>query len=262
MTTALSTLRPSSRSTTMLAKVPAVTAVFWVVKLLTTGMGEALADFGGEQHPVLLGVLGSTGFVAAMTWQLRSREYRAVPYWCAVSMVAVVGTVAADGVKIALGLSLPEVTTFYAVALAAVLAYWFRSEGTLSVHSITTRRREALYWTTVMLSFALGTAAGDLTAFYLGWGFVVSIVVFGLAMLVPLALHRAHLLGEVAAFWSAYVLTRPLGASVADWLGKPMGVGLGDGTVATAAIALIAVLVAYLAVSRRDVQAPEVAAPR
>jgi uncharacterized membrane-anchored protein len=256
MTTVLpdTTTRPTAPARTLLAKVPAVTALFWVVKLLTTGMGEALADFGGERHPVLLGVLGTVGFVGAMTWQLRTREYRAVPYWCAVSMVAVVGTVAADGVRMALGLSLPEVTGFYAVALAGVLASWFRSQGTLSIHSITTRRRELLYWTTVLLSFALGTAAGDLTAFYLGWGFAVSIVVFAAGMLVPLALHRAHLITEVAAFWSAYVLTRPLGASVADWLGKPTGVGLGDGTVAAVAIAVIVALVAYLAVSRRDVQ--------
>jgi uncharacterized membrane-anchored protein len=242
----------------MLAKVPAVTALFWLVKLLTTGMGEALADFGGERYPVLLGVFGGLGFVGALVWQLRTREYRAVPYWLAVSMVAVVGTVAADGARMALGLNLPEVTGFYALVLAAVLGYWYRSEGTLSIHSITTRRREALYWTTVMLSFALGTAAGDLTAFFLNWGFGLSIVAFGAAILVPLALYRGRLVNEVTAFWAAYVLTRPLGASIADWLGKKSGVGLGDGTVAAVAIAVIVALVAYLAVSKRDVQAPYV----
>ncbi len=244
----------------MLAKVPALTAVFWIVKLLTTGMGESLADFLGERAPIVLAVGGGLLFIVAMVRQFQATEYRAVTYWLAVSMVAVFGTVLADGVRTGLGASLPVVTGIYAALLAGVLIFWYRSEGTLSVHSITTRRREAFYWTTVMISFALGTAAGDLTAFYLGWGFVPSIIVFGIAMALPWVLFRAGVLAEVAAFWIAYVLARPLGASVADWLGKKSGLGYGDGQVTAVALILIVVLVAYLAVSRSDIQEP-VSAP-
>ena len=237
-----------------LAKVPALTALFWVTKLLTTGMGESLADFLAAHHVVVLAVVGGTGLLVALARQLAAPAYRATTYWLAVSMVAVFGTVAADGLRQGLGLSLPVVTGLYAALLAVVLGTWWWVEGTLSVHSITTRRRESFYWLTVLVSFALGTAAGDLTAFYLGWGFMTSILVFGVAIVVPWVLFRAGLMNEVVAFWTAYVLTRPLGASVADWLGKPMGAGFGDGAVSAVAVGLIAALVAYLAVSRRDVQ--------
>ena len=137
-----------------------------------------------------------------------------------------------------------------------VLAAWRRKEGTLSIHSINTRWRESSYWIAVMLSFALGTAAGDLTAFYLGWGFGISIAIFAGGMILPWILYRSKVINEVAAFWIPYVMTRPLGATVADWLGKPMGVGLGDGPVAVAGV-LTAGMVAYFAVSRSDIQAPD-----
>jgi uncharacterized membrane-anchored protein len=236
------------------AKVPALVALFWVVKILTTGMGESASDYLAHWGIYVPGVLGALGLTAALVWQFRTPGYRALPYWTTVAMVAIFGTVAADGMRQLLGVSLPLLTTAYAAALAAVLLTWRQVEGTLSVHSITTHRREAFYWLTVLLSFALGTAAGDLTAFDLGWGFTNSIAVFAVAILIPWALHRAGLLGEVAAFWSAYILTRPLGATVADWLGKPSGAGLGDGTVTLAALGVIAVLVGYLAVRRPDVQ--------
>ena len=235
-------------------KVPALIALFWVVKILTTGMGESASDYLAQWGVYVPGVLGALGLTAALVWQFRTPGYRALPYWTTVAMVAVFGTVAADGMRQLLGLSLPLLTTAYAAALAAVLLTWRQVEGTLSVHSITTARREGFYWLTVLLSFALGTAAGDLTAFDLGWGFAGSIAVFAAAILIPWALHRAGLLGEVAAFWSAYILTRPLGATVADYLGKPFGAGLGDGTVTLTALGLIAVLVGYLAVRRPDVQ--------
>lgn len=236
------------------AKVPALTAVFWVVKILTTGMGESASDYLAQSSIYLPALLGGLGLAAALVWQFRTPGYQALPYWTTVAMVAIFGTVAADGMRQLLGLSLPLLTATYAAALAAVLLTWRQVEGTLSVHSITTSRREAFYWLTVLLSFALGTAAGDLTAFDLGWGFTNSIAVFAVAILIPWVLHRAGLLGEVAAFWTAYILTRPPGATVADWLGKPFGAGLGDGTVTLTALAIITALVAYLALRRPDVQ--------
>ncbi|GGR17875.1 COG4705 family protein [Deinococcus ruber] len=239
------------------SKVPEVTALFWVIKVLTTGMGEAAADFLGQQGLWLAAGIGGVGLVAALVWQFRATHYQPLTYWSTVSWVAVFGTVAADVVgHNGLDLPLTVTTTGYAVGVVAVFFFWYRTEHTLSVHSISTPRREAFYWLTVLLSFALGTAAGDLTAFVLGLGFATSAVMFAAAIAVPWVLYRRRLIGEVPAFWSAYVLTRPLGASVADWLGKgsPRGLGLGDGVVTLGALALIALLVGQLIRSRAHVQ--------
>jgi uncharacterized membrane-anchored protein len=233
-------------------KVPTVTAAFWLVKILTTGMGEAASDYLARISLVLPVLVGGFGLAVALTVQLRSDRYRAVTYWTAVAALAVFGTVAADGLRAGLGLSLPLMTTLYSLLLAGTFCAWYRSERTLSIHSIITRRAESFYWLTVFLTFALGTAAGDLTASTFGLGFFGSALLFGAAMLVPLVLHRTRVLGEVSAFWSAYVLTRPMGASVADWMGKRSGLGLGDGTVTYAALALIVVGVAYLSLTRVD----------
>jgi uncharacterized membrane-anchored protein len=244
------------------AKVPALTALFWIAKLLTTGLGESASDFmflGG--HWITL-IVTAAAVVGAFVWQFRTSRYQAVPYWTAVLGVAVFGTAEADIVAFVVGVPLPLVAAGYAAATAAVLALWYRSEGTLSVHSITTRRRETFYWLTVMCSFALGTSAGDLTASTLGLGFVGSMALFGVAIVVPWILHRRGTLHAVTAFWAAYVLTRPLGASVADWLLKPVhddgegggGIGLGSGAVSFGGLLLFVVLVAYLAVKRPDVQ--------
>jgi uncharacterized membrane-anchored protein len=254
--------RPHSRADTRdrtgswLVKVPTVTALFWVVKVLTTGMGEAASDYLGRISLALPVLVGGLGLAVALVLQLRSDRYRAVTYWSAVAALAVFGTVAADGLHAVVGLSLPLMTAQYGTQLVAVLATWYVSEQTLSIHSIRTRRAESFYWTTVFLTFALGTAAGDLTANTFGLGFLGSACLFGAAMLVPLVLHRSKRLGEVGAFWSAYVLTRPMGASVADWMGKKSGLGLGDGTVTYLALALIVAAIAYLAVTRADVPAP------
>ena len=236
-------------------KVPTVTALFWVVKVLTTGMGEAASDYLARMSLALPVLVGGLGLAVALTVQLRSDRYRAVTYWSAVGALAVFGTVAADGLHTALGMSLPLMTGLYAALLGGVLLTWWRNEGTLSIHSITSRRVESFYWLTVFLTFALGTAAGDLAAGTFGLGFLGSAVLFGAAMLVPLVLYRPRLVGEVAAFWSAYVLTRPMGASVADWMGKRSGLGLGEGTVTYLALGLIVAAVAYLAVTGAD--APE-----
>ena len=231
-------------------KVPEITAVFWVVKVLTTGMGEAASDWLGALDVVLAAVLGlacAIGLVVALVVQLRHRRYVPVAYWAVVSLVAVFGTVAADGVHVGLGIPYAGSTAFWAVAVALVLWRWHRREGTLDVHSITTRRRELYYWATVLATFALGTAAGDLTAAELHLGYLVSGFLFAAAIVVPLVGWRLGL-DPVVAFWAAYVLTRPLGASFADWAGKPSGLAIGDGTVTLVLVVAIAGLVGYLAV--------------
>jgi uncharacterized membrane-anchored protein len=236
-------------------KVPAITAVFWLVKVLTTGMGEAASDWLGSVSLLLAGVVGVLGIVVAIVLQVRADRYRPAVYWFAVAMVAVFGTMAADAVHVVLDIPYVVSTAVYAIAVAVVFALWRRSEGTLSIHSITTRRREGWYWLTVLLTFALGTAAGDLTAFVLQLGYLGSTVLFGMAIAVPAIGWRLGV-NPIAAFWVAYVLTRPLGASLADWLGKPgglHGLGWGDGTVTAGATVAIVAAVAWLAASGHGV---------
>lgn len=238
------------------AKVPEITALFWVIKILTTGTGEAASDWFASVNLLLAAAIGAVGFAVSMAVQFRTRRYVPAAYWFAVLMVAVFGTMAADGLHKVIGIPYVITTTFYAVALAAVFLLWRRSEGTLSIHSIHTRRREVWYWLTVLLTFALGTAAGDLTAFVAHLGYFWSGVLFAAAIAVP-AVGWRHGLDPVVAFWSAYVLTRPLGASFADWLGKSPalgGLGWGDDIVSVGATVVIALLVAYVAITGHGVQ--------
>jgi uncharacterized membrane-anchored protein len=249
------------------AKVPEITALFWVIKILTTGMGEATSDFLIKINILLGGVVGLAVFVLALWWQFRVRRYIAVVYWLAVAMVAVFGTLAADGLHVELHVPYLGSTIFYAIILAVIFYLWRRNEGTLSIHSIVTRRRETYYWLTVLATFALGTALGDLTAFVLHLGFLTSGLLFTGLILIPALAWWRFGLNEIVAFWWAYVLTRPLGASFADWLSKPhalSGLNLGDGQVAAVATVIIAVLVGYVAVTRNDIQPPltPVAPPR
>lgn len=235
-------------------KVPEVFLLFWVVKLLTTGIGESGADFLGTVSIPLAALVGIGGFFLALRLQLKAERYHPVRYWLTVLMVALFGTMIADGPHVALGTPYYVDSCLYLVALCALLTWWRRSEGTLSVHSITTARRERFYWGTVLLTFGLGTAVGDTTAINFGLGFSWSIVLFGVLILVPLVLWRRGLDATIA-FWASYVLTRPLGASVADWLGKPAhsgGLGWGDGLVTGLGLALFVVLVGYLTVTHSD----------
>jgi uncharacterized membrane-anchored protein len=257
-----STSPTARRLEPMAAKVPEITALFWVLKILTTGMGEAMSDFLGNLFLPLAAVVGLGGFVLALRRQLRADRYRAPTYWFAVMMVAVFGTMVADAVKDGAGLSYAITTPFFALVLALVFVRWYRTEGTLSIHSITTRRRERFYWAAVLASFALGTAAGDLTAVTLHLGFLESAAVFGAIIAVPLLGWWSGRLNGIAAFWAAYVVTRPLGASFADWFGKPhaqTGVGWGDGTVSGVALIVFVALVAYVAIARNDIQRPATA---
>ena len=192
--------------------------------------------------------------------QLRTDRYVAWIYWLTIVMVAVFGTMVADVLHVVIGIPYGVSTIALGAALAVVFAAWYRSERTLSIHSIDTPRRELFYWATVMATFALGTAAGDLTAATFGLGYLVSAVLFGVLFVIPGLGYLLLGWDQVTAFWTAYVITRPLGASVADWLGKPFlgGLGIGDEKVAVVLSVAIVICVAYLAVTRIDV-APEAA---
>ncbi|HWH10456.1 MAG TPA: hypothetical protein VG165_04965 [Solirubrobacteraceae bacterium] len=247
--------RPTRRDP-LAAKVPEITVLFWVIKVLTTGMGESMSDFLGQNSVPLAAVVGIFGVWFALRQQMRTPEYRAVVYWFAVMMVAVFGTMIADGLRDGASLSYTVTTPFFAAVVAAVFYFWYRSEGTLSIHSITTRRRERFYWAAVLATFALGTAAGDLTAIQLNWGFLPSAGLFAVVIAIPGILWWRGVLNPIVAFWAAYVVTRPLGASFADWFSKPNlgGLGLGDGPVSAIALIVFIGLVAYVAATKRDIQ--------
>jgi uncharacterized membrane-anchored protein len=239
-----------------LTKVPEITVIFWVLKLLTTGMGEAMSDFLGQKSVPIAGAIGIFGLWFALWLQLRQREYRAPVYWFAVMMVAIFGTMAADGVHDGASIPYAVTTPVFALIVAAIFWRWYRSEGTLSIHSITTRRRESYYWAAVLATFALGTAAGDLTALSLNLGFWPSVILFASVISIPaIGWWRFHL-NPIVAFWFAYVVTRPLGASFADGFSKHGngGLGLGDGTISGIALIVFVALVAYVAVTKCDVQ--------
>lgn len=234
-------------------KVPEITTSFWVLKLVTTAMGEAASDYLlSAMQFVGLGI-GLVGFALALWIQFRTPRYNAFAYWSAVMMIAVFGTMAADTLHHQLGVSLGVSTLVCALAVAVTFWAWYRSEHTLSIHSITTRRREVFYWLTVSFTFALGTAVGDLTASSLHFGFVGSIILFAVVMAVPALGCWRFRLNSVIAFWWAYITTRPLGASAADWLSKPAksgGLAYGDGPVAAILLAFALMLVAFAAVMR------------
>lgn len=246
------------------SKVPEVTAFFWIVKALTTGMGESTSDFLVHHLvPEIAVVLGGIAFVVALYLQFAKDRYVPWAYWLAVAMVGVFGTMCADVLHVGLGVPYIVSTVFYAVVLAVVFWAWQRSEGTLSIHSIRTPRRETFYWAAVLATFALGTAAGDLTAVTFGLGYFGSGLMFAAVIAVPAIGYRRFGMNSILAFWFAYVITRPLGASFADWLAvSPArgGLGLGTGPVSFVLAAMIAGFVAYLTVSRKDT--PEQAGAR
>ena len=217
---------------------PEITALFWVIKLLTTGMGEAASDFLAKISFVLAGGVGVLGFVIAMVWQLRADRYVIGVYWFAVAMIAVFGTMAADGLHVGSGSPTWLRRSSTRSSSPPSSASGTAAEGTLSIHSITTKRRELFYWATVLATFALGTAAGDLTAASMHLGYFWSAVLFTAVIAVPALGWWRFGLNPILAFWVAYIVTRPVGASLADWFGKPPsknhGLGYGDGTVTVA----------------------------
>jgi uncharacterized membrane-anchored protein len=236
--------------------VPEVTAIFWVVKALTTGMGESTSDFLVHGLvPEIAVVLGGIGFVVALFLQFSSDRYVPWRYWLAVAMVGVFGTMCADVLHVGLGIPYVVSTVFYALVLFAVFRGWHRIEGTLSIHSITTERREVFYWAAVLATFALGTAAGDLTAVTFGFGYFGSGLMFAAIIAIPAIGYFRFEMNSIVAFWFAYVVTRPLGASFADWLGVSSargGLGIGTGLVSLVLAATIAMFVAFLTSTEID----------
>lgn len=244
----------------MLNKVPEVTLIFWIIKIMSTTVGETGADYLAVH--VGLGT-GLTGGIMAMLLggtlllQLRARAYVPWIYWLTVVLVSVVGTQITDALTDGLNVSLYVSTTVFAVALAAIFATWYAAERTLSIHTIVTSRREVFYWTAILFTFALGTAAGDLATEALQLGFRLGVLVFGgLIALVTLAYYRGA--NPILTFWIAYVLTRPLGASLGDFLSQAQQYGgLGLGTIMTSAVFLVVIvalvaMVSVTAVQRRN----------
>ncbi|HET9174304.1 MAG TPA: hypothetical protein VFN56_03420 [Candidatus Saccharimonadales bacterium] len=238
----------------LLRKVPEITAIFWVTKLCTTAMGEATSDFlANTINPYIAVMIGFVVFIFSIWLQFRTKRYLPAVYWFTVAMVAVFGTMAADVLHKQFGVAYAVSTAFFATSLAVIFFVWQRLEQSLSIHTINTSRREAFYWLTVVTTFALGTALGDWTAFGLGLGYLTSGILFTGLMVIP-AIGRRLGLNEVFTFWCAYIITRPVGASFADWIGKPLpaGLGYGDGTVSVALTIFIIICVVYMTYNRHE----------
>ena len=250
----------------MLNKVPEVTLLFWVIKILCTTVGETAADFLNTN--LHLGLTGTTCVMGALLAislliQFRGRKYVPGIYWVTVVLISVVGTLITDNLTDNLGVSLVVTTVVFAVALVLTFVAWYAKEKSLSVHTIVSTRREAFYWLAILFTFALGTAAGDLTAEKSGLGYMLSALLFGGLIAVVAFAHFRLKLSATWSFWIAYILTRPLGASLGDYLSQPhVQGGLNLGTVVTSALflSLILGLVIYLAMKPRDL-APAVAGP-
>jgi uncharacterized membrane-anchored protein len=248
-------LRSAKRT---MRKVPELTVYFWITKVLTTAMGEATSDYLVHRFsPVNAVALGGVALAVSLLAQFAVRKYIAWIYWLAVVMVAIFGTMTADTLHIRFHVPYDISTPFFAVVLAVVFVTWHATEKTLSIHSIYTVRREAFYWATVIATFALGTAAGDMTATTMHLGYFLSGVLFACLIAVPALAYRFLGLNKIFAFWFAYIVTRPIGASFADWMSKPHsvgGLGWGDGRVSGGLTILIVGFVGYLSITRKDVK--------
>jgi uncharacterized membrane-anchored protein len=246
---------------TMLNKVPEITIFFWIIKILATTVGETAAD--NLATNLGLGLTGTTWVMSAVLvvvlfFQFRLRRYVPLVYWLAVVLLSIVGTLITDNLTDKYNVALATTTTIFAITLAVVFLVWYLSERTLSIHTIYTTRREAFYWLAILFTFAFGTAAGDYLAETLNIGYWKSALLFGGAIaLITVAWRYLHL-NAILAFWLAYILTRPLGASLGDYLSQPKadgGLGLGTNTTTFLFLAAILAVVVYLTISKRD-QAP------
>lgn len=248
----------SSRSRQMLSKVPEVTIFFWIIKIMATTVGETAADFltfNLNFGLTLTTVIMSVCLLIALSFQFRSRKYVPGIYWLAVVMISIVGTLITDNLVDNYGVALETTTIVFTFALVVTFAAWYTSEKTLSIHSIYTTKREAFYWLAILFTFALGTAAGDLTSEGLDVGYWKSALMFAtLIGIVTIAYYRFNL-NSVAAFWMAYILTRPLGASIGDYLSQPLDAGgLALNTMGISAVFLVTILslVIYLTKTKKD----------
>ncbi|HUD44213.1 MAG TPA: hypothetical protein VMR41_01590 [Patescibacteria group bacterium] len=238
-------------------KVPEITIYFWIIKLLTTAMGESTSDYlVFNINPYVAVALGGVGLVMALILQFTVRKYIAWIYWLTVVMVAIFGTMAADMLHVGFGIPYLASTIFFAVVLTIIFTLWYKVEKTLSIHSIYTVRREIFYWAAVMATFALGTAAGDMTAATFGLGYFTSGLLFAVLFFIPTLGYWKFRWNEIFTFWFAYIITRPLGASFADWSGKSTlgGLGLGDAKVSLILTVLIVIFVGYLSFTRKDIK--------
>ena len=238
-------------------RVPEVTLYFWVIKILATTVGETAADylndtlgFGLDNTLYAIGA----AFLVSLAVQFSLKRYVPTVYWATVVLISVVGTLITDKLHDGVGLSNFVIAPVFAVALAATFAGWFMSERTLSIHTIYSAKRESFYWLTVLFTFALGTAGGDLFAESLNLGYWTSAGIFAIAIAVIYAAHLGLKLNAVLAFWLAYILTRPLGASMGDGFAQKDLDGLGLGTTNTSILFLvvIAVVVGFLTITRVD----------
>lgn len=247
----------------LLNKVPEVTLYFWVIKILCTTVGETAADFlntnlnlGLTGTSLVMGVL----LLVALIYQFRTKKYTPTIYWLSVVLISIVGTLITDNLTDNFGISLVTTTIVFSIALIATFVCWYKKEKTLSIHSIFTPRREFFYWLTILFTFALGTASGDLLAETLNVGYLLSALIFAGGIALTYLAHKKWNLNPIVAFWIAYILTRPLGASIGDYLSQAQADGgLGLGTVITSVIFLIAILstVTYLSVTKKDTIATE-----
>ena len=260
MTTSTIDPRLTLRPGVTLNKVPEVIAIFWIIKVLATTVGETAADYLNET--LGFGLTNTTLvtaalFVVVITVQLRLKRYVAPVYWLAVVLISVVGTLITDNLTDGMGVPLFLSTAVFSVLLVATFATWYAVERTLSIHSVVTRRREAFYWLAILFTFALGTAAGDLVGEQLALGYAASLLLFAGVIAVIAVAYFGFGINAVLGFWLAYVMTRPLGASIGDLLSQDRTAGgLGLGTTATSFVflATILALVVYLSVTKADVQ--------
>lgn len=258
-TSVMTTKKTASLSRELMNKVPRITLYFWIIKILCTTVGETAADYLNTK--LNLGLNGTTVvmsvlLIIALVFQFAAKKYVPAYYWVAVVLISVVGTLITDNLTDNLGISLVTTTVVFAVALAVVFVIWYAIEKTLSIHEINTYRREAFYWLAILFTFALGTASGDLLAEKLKLGYWLSAFIFAGMIAIVFAAYKYFNLNAILAFWMAYILTRPLGASIGDYLSQSnKDGGLGLGTAVTSAIFLVSILVTvmYLTRTKKDV---------
>ncbi len=249
-------------ATRLLNKVPAVTVFFWIIKVMATTVGETGADFlifnvklGLTTTSLIMGGV----MLVALAAQVAARRYIPWLYWVAVVLISIVGTLITDNLTDNFGVRLEVSTLVFSAALVAVFATWYASERTLSIHTIVTRKRELFYWAAILITFALGTAAGDLVGERWALGYLVSGLIFAAGIAAVVIAYYVFKINEVWAFWLAYILTRPLGASFGDLLSQSRvhgGLGLGTTSTSIVFLTVIVVLVTYLSMTKRDVDVP------
>ncbi len=243
----------------MLNKVPEITLYFWIIKILCTTVGETFADYlntnlnlGLTGTSVVMGIF----LIIVLIFQFKSRKYIPWVYWLAVVLISVVGTLITDNLTDNFGVSLVTTTVIFGIALAITFLIWYTKEKTLSIHSIFTTKREMFYWIAILFTFALGTAAGDLIAEKMDLGYLLSLIIFAAAIGVVYLGYRKINLSPVWSFWIAYILTRPLGASIGDYLSQSHddgGLGLGTTTTSVIFLLAVAITVIYLTKTKKDV---------